>query len=82
LREHEVEDDQKLEELHKAAVEGKLREKRRNRGLDLDDGSESEEDQRSVWHRRNKHKRRRTDDTLDNLGWCQFKLLRFLLTST
>ncbi|KAG6831871.1 hypothetical protein H0H92_006988 [Tricholoma furcatifolium] len=43
-QEHEQKDDEELEKLHQAAVQGELRKKRRNRGLGMDDSDDDSED--------------------------------------
>ena len=69
-REHQVDDDAEVEKLHQDAISGKLRGKRRDRGLGFED-SESDEDDISS-SRKSLLKRRRVDgDTLEVLGmWC------------
>ena len=76
-REHREQDDLQNERIHRDAVEGKLRLKRRNRGLDLDDSEEEDEDddERASRIRRRMHKRRRIDgDDLEALGWCALSI--------
>ncbi|THH10825.1 hypothetical protein EW146_g8246 [Bondarzewia mesenterica] len=64
VKEHQEEDDAKLEKLHRDAVEGRLRVKRWDRGVDLED-SESEEEDYDVWMARLRTKKRKIDS--DNL---------------
>ncbi|KAJ8697936.1 hypothetical protein PTI98_004702 [Pleurotus ostreatus] len=59
FQEHVLEDDEKLQKLHQDAVDGKLRNKRRNR-IDLD-GSDDESDEDADAIRRRLHKRPKTD---------------------
>src|SRR5262245_25438270 len=69
-REHLEQDDQEVEKLHKDVIEGKLRIKRRNRGIGLDDSDEDDEDDdaaRSIRKQMNK-KRKIDGDNLDALG--------------
>ncbi|KAG0699868.1 MRC1-like domain-containing protein [Suillus ampliporus] len=70
FREHEEEDDKKLEKLHQDAVVGKLRMKRRDRGIGFDDDSDDEdEDENNRRIRRGMNKKRKIDgDTLEDLG--------------
>ncbi|KAG1753709.1 MRC1-like domain-containing protein [Suillus paluster] len=70
FREHEEEDDKKLEKLHHDAVEGKLRMKRRDRGIGFDEDSDDEdEDENNRRIRRSMNKKRKVDgDTLEDLG--------------
>ncbi|KZT12783.1 uncharacterized protein LAESUDRAFT_719092 [Laetiporus sulphureus 93-53] len=69
VREHQQEDDQALEKLHRDAAEGKLRVKRRDRGVGFED-SESDEDEEDARARRRKMiKKRKIDhDSLDQLS--------------
>ena len=68
-REHLEEDDKVIEKIHRDAVEGKLRVKRRG-GVNMDDESEEdEEDEADKRRRRLMAKRRKIDgDSLDELG--------------
>jgi mediator of replication checkpoint protein 1 len=68
-REHQEEDDKHNEKIHRDAVEGKMRVKRRG-GISLDDDSdEDEEDEADKQRRRQMAKRRKIDgDNLDELG--------------
>ncbi|PFH52595.1 hypothetical protein AMATHDRAFT_1995 [Amanita thiersii Skay4041] len=60
--EHEKDDDEELEKLHQAAVQGELRRKRRNHGIGLDDSDdESDEDERNRRIRHRMAKRQRID---------------------
>ncbi|KDQ29024.1 hypothetical protein PLEOSDRAFT_1082910 [Pleurotus ostreatus PC15] len=59
FQEHVLEDDEKLQKLHQDAVDGKLRNKRRNR-IDLD-GSDDESDEDADAIRRRLHKRPKTE---------------------
>jgi mediator of replication checkpoint protein 1 len=80
-REQLVQDDQELEKIHRDAVEGKLRTKRRNRGIGLDDSDDDDDDDddfaRSIRSRIRK-KRKIEGDSLEALGiYSQFPY-RFL----
>ncbi|KAG8903134.1 hypothetical protein FRB99_003677 [Tulasnella sp. 403] len=69
--EHKQIDDAEAERIHKLAAEGKLRGKKRDRGVGFGDGSDSEEDdEENRRRRRAMHKRRRgyKADTLEQLG--------------
>ncbi|EGO27257.1 hypothetical protein SERLADRAFT_413730 [Serpula lacrymans var. lacrymans S7.9] len=70
VREHREQDDRDLEKLHRDAVEGKFRTKRRNRDFGLNDDSEDEdEDERARRIRNNMYKKRKIDgDHLEALG--------------
>ncbi|KAH7931349.1 hypothetical protein BV22DRAFT_1053282 [Leucogyrophana mollusca] len=70
FREHEEEDDRKIEKLHQDAVEGKMRMKRRDRGVGFDDDSgDEDEDERNRRIRNNMYKKRKIDgDNLEALG--------------
>ncbi|KAG2148095.1 MRC1-like domain-containing protein [Suillus clintonianus] len=70
FREHEEEDDQKLEKLHQDAIDGKFRMKRRDRGIGFDeDSDDDEEDENNRRIRRGMNKKRKIDgDTLEDLG--------------
>ncbi|KAG2071979.1 hypothetical protein BDR04DRAFT_1097661 [Suillus decipiens] len=70
FREHEDEDDKKLEKLHQDAVEGKFRMKRRDRGIGFEeDSDDDEEDENNRRIRRGMNKKRKIDgDTLEDLG--------------
>ncbi|KAG6877843.1 hypothetical protein C0993_003216 [Termitomyces sp. T159_Od127] len=62
FQEHEKEDDESLQKLHEAAVQGELRQKRKNRGLGVEDSDdESDEDERNRRIRRQMHKKQRID---------------------
>jgi mediator of replication checkpoint protein 1 len=69
-REHEDEDDKKLEKLHQDAIDGKFRIKRRDRGIGFDeDSDDDEEDENNRRIRRGMNKKRKIDgDTLEDLG--------------
>lgn len=71
-REHLADDDQQLEKLHRDAIEGKLRTKRKQRGVGLsDDSEEDEDDEHDRAIRRKLAKKRRIEgDSLDALGRC------------
>jgi len=75
-------DDQELEKLHQAAVQGELRRKRRHRGIGLDDSDdESDEDERARKIRRKMNKSQRIDrDNIKALGQEQPILRAPLLT--
>lgn len=70
FREHEDEDDKKLEKLHQDAIDGKFRIKRRDRGIGFDeDSDDDEEDENNRRIRRGMNKKRKIDgDTLEDLG--------------
>ncbi|KAH7914378.1 MRC1-like domain-containing protein [Hygrophoropsis aurantiaca] len=70
FREHEEEEDKKLEKLHQDAVEGKLRMKRRGRGIGFEDDSDDEdEDERNRRIRNRMYKKRKiAGDNLEALG--------------
>lgn len=70
FREHEDEDDKKLEKLHQDAIDGKFRMKRRNRGIGFEeDSDDDEEDENNRRIRRGMNKKRKIDgDTLEDLG--------------
>ena len=69
-REHAQEDDAELEKLHKNAIAGKLRHKRRDRGLGFEDSDSDvdEEDEAKRIRRRMYKKRKIEGDSLDALG--------------
>lgn len=78
-REHLEEDDKKLEELHQAAVQGQLRQKR-TRGIGIDD-SEDESDADDNERARRAMKRARKSDRTDIKGLgLYFHYLRVLFT--
>lgn len=80
FREHQQIDDEELERLHRDAAEGKLRAKRRDRGIGFED-SDSEDDDEENARRRRKlaNKKRRIDgDTLDEIGQSSDILIYFL----
>jgi mediator of replication checkpoint protein 1 len=68
-REHQEEDDKLNEKIHRDAVEGKMRIKRRG-GINVDDDSdEDDDDEADKRRRRLMAKRRKIDgDSLDELG--------------
>ncbi|KIK91696.1 hypothetical protein PAXRUDRAFT_830609 [Paxillus rubicundulus Ve08.2h10] len=69
-REHEEEDDQQVQKLHQDAIEGRLRMKRRDRGVGFQDDSDDDEDDdeaRRIRQRMYK-KRKIEDDDLEALG--------------
>lgn len=69
FREHEAEDDQKLEKFHQEVVEGKYRKKRLGRGVNLDEDSDDEEDDGDRRIRQRMNKKRKIDgDDLEALG--------------
>jgi mediator of replication checkpoint protein 1 len=70
-REQLGQDDQELEKIHRDAVDGKLRTKRRNRGIGLDDSDDDDDDDfaRSIRSRIRK-KRKIEGDNLEALGIC------------
>ncbi|KAG1874779.1 MRC1-like domain-containing protein, partial [Suillus subalutaceus] len=73
FREHEEEDDKKLEKLHQDAIDGKFRMKRRDRGIGFEeDSDDDDEDENNRRIRRGMNKKRKIDgDTLEDLGkWC------------
>ncbi|KAG6901551.1 hypothetical protein C0995_010661 [Termitomyces sp. Mi166 len=62
FQEHEKEDDEALQKLHEAAVQGELRKKRKNGRLGLDDSDdESDEDDHNRRIRRQMHKKQRIE---------------------
>lgn len=63
-------DDAVDEKIARDAAEGKLRAKRRNRGIDFDsDESDDEDDPDAKYRRQKMNKKRRIDgDSLDELG--------------
>ncbi|KAG5654679.1 hypothetical protein H0H81_009928 [Sphagnurus paluster] len=62
-------DDRELEKLHQAAIQGELRKKRRNRGVDMEDSDEDSEDEANKRIRRNMHKKQKIDrDNIKELG--------------
>lgn len=71
-REHQEIDDRNLEKLHKDAVEGKLRVKRRNRGVGMDSSDDEDEDEedrlRRIREKMHSKKRRIDGDNLEELG--------------
>ncbi|KAJ2994581.1 hypothetical protein NUW54_g7526 [Trametes sanguinea] len=66
VREHQEEDDKALEKVHLAAVQGELRARRRNRGLDLNDSDSESDDGHAV--RPKAKKRRLKNDSIDALA--------------
>ncbi|OCH87897.1 hypothetical protein OBBRIDRAFT_795748 [Obba rivulosa] len=69
VREHEEEDDRKLEKLHMDVVEGKYRHKRRSHGVGFEDSdSDEDEDDRMRRQRAMRKKRRLDGDKLDELA--------------
>ena len=68
--EHAEEDDRALEKLHRDAAEGKLRMKRRDRGVGFEDESDEDEDEERMRHiRRGMYKKRKiSGDGLEALG--------------
>ncbi|THH18016.1 hypothetical protein EW146_g2906, partial [Bondarzewia mesenterica] len=68
VKEHQEEDDAKLEKLHRDAVEGRLRVKRRGRGIDLEDSESEEEDYDARMARLRMKKRKIDGDTLEALA--------------
>ncbi|KAF8845644.1 hypothetical protein BDN67DRAFT_1033013 [Paxillus ammoniavirescens] len=70
-REHEEEDDQQVQKLHQDAIEGKLRMKRRDRGVgfqdDSDDDDDGDDEARRIRQRMYK-KRKIEGDNLEALG--------------
>ncbi|KAK2466422.1 hypothetical protein APHAL10511_002064 [Amanita phalloides] len=61
--------DQEVEKLHQAAIQGELRRKRRNRGIGLDDSDDESEDERARRIRRKMTKSQRIDrDTIKALA--------------
>ncbi|KAH0839632.1 hypothetical protein J3R83DRAFT_548 [Lanmaoa asiatica] len=68
-REHEEEDDQLLQKLHQDATEGKLRIKRRDRGVGFEDDSDEDDDDDARRIRQRIHKKRKIEgDSLEALG--------------
>ncbi|KAG9317178.1 hypothetical protein JVU11DRAFT_1371 [Chiua virens] len=67
-REHEEQDDERLQKLHQDAIEGKLRMKRRGLGVDLEDNSDEDEDDDHRIRQRIYKKRKIEGDTLEALG--------------
>ncbi|KAG1715960.1 hypothetical protein ID866_1184 [Astraeus odoratus] len=69
FREHEAEDDQKLENFHQEVVEGKHRKKRLGRGVNLDDDSDEDDDDENRRIRQRMYKKRKIEsDDLEVLG--------------
>ncbi|KAI6105443.1 hypothetical protein F5141DRAFT_1064629 [Pisolithus sp. B1] len=69
FREHEAEDDQRLEKFHQEVVEGKYRKKRLGRGVNLDEDSEDEDDDGDRRIRQRLSKKRKIEgDDLEALG--------------
>ncbi|EMD40666.1 hypothetical protein CERSUDRAFT_111248 [Gelatoporia subvermispora B] len=69
VREHEEEDDRQLEKLHRDAVEGKLRLRRRDHGVGFEDeDSDEDEDDRIRRQRAMRKKRKLDDDRLEELA--------------
>jgi mediator of replication checkpoint protein 1 len=70
FREHEDEDDKKLEKLHQDAIDGKFRMKRRDRGIGFEEDSDDDEEDENIRRiRRGMNKKRKIDgDTLEDLG--------------
>ncbi|KAI6004135.1 hypothetical protein EDD15DRAFT_2156102 [Pisolithus albus] len=69
FREHEAEDDQRLEKFHQEVVEGKYRKKRLGRGVNLDEDSEDEDDDEGRRIRQRLPKKRKIEgDDLEALG--------------
>jgi MRC1-like domain. len=71
-REHEAEDDRVNEKLHMDAVAGKLRAKKRNHGVGLDDSDEEDSDEEGLRKlRRGMNKKQKVDrDNIKALGQC------------
>ncbi|KAF8558978.1 hypothetical protein OG21DRAFT_1480851 [Imleria badia] len=69
-REHEEEDDERLQKLHQDAVEGKFRMKRsRDRGVGFEDESDEDDDDDARRIRQRIHKKRKIEgDSLEALG--------------
>ncbi|KAG8218354.1 hypothetical protein J3R82DRAFT_3973 [Butyriboletus roseoflavus] len=68
-REHEEEDDQRLQKLHQDAIEGKYRMKRRDRGVGFDEDSDEDDDDDARRIRQRIHKKRKIEgDSLEALG--------------
>lgn len=75
-REHLEDDDKRLEELHKAAVQGELR-KKRNRGVGIDDSDEESDVEDNERARRAMKKARKSDrNDIKGLGSYNFMLLQ------
>ncbi|KAI6122780.1 hypothetical protein EV401DRAFT_1949860 [Pisolithus croceorrhizus] len=69
FREHEAEDDQKLEKFHQEVVEGRYRKKRLGRGVNLDEDSEDDDDDGDRRIRQRLSKKRKIEgDDLEALG--------------
>ncbi|KIJ70449.1 hypothetical protein HYDPIDRAFT_78205 [Hydnomerulius pinastri MD-312] len=69
FREHEEEDDQRLEKLHQDAIEGKFRMKRRDRGVGFEDDSDDDDDDEARRIRQRMYKKRKIEgDDLEALG--------------
>ena len=71
-REHQEADDAKLQRYHQDAAEGKMRAKRRDRGLGFEDSDTEDEDGDDADRRRRIAKKRKMEggieDSLDKLG--------------
>lgn len=70
VREHQELDDAELERIHRDAVSGNLRAKRRDRGIGFEDSDSDDEDDENARRRKKIAKKRRLDggDSLDQLG--------------
>lgn len=70
IREHQEQDDAELERIHRDAVSGNLRAKRRDRGIGFEDSDSDDEDDENARRRKKIAKKRRLDggDSLDQLG--------------
>ena len=69
VREHEEEDDQRLQKLHQEAIEGKFRMKRRDRGVGFEDESDEDDDDDARRIRERIRKKRKIEgDSLEALG--------------
>lgn len=68
FQEHRDEDDARIEKLHKDAVEGKLRAKRRDRGVGLEDSESEDEDEGARMARLRMKKRKIDGDDLEILA--------------
>ncbi|KAI0921280.1 hypothetical protein AcW2_006301 [Taiwanofungus camphoratus] len=68
VREHQEEDDRELEKVHRDATEGKLRSKRRDRGVGFEDSESDSDDEGAKEVRRTFNKKRRIEgDSLEEL---------------
>jgi hypothetical protein len=70
LREHQDEDDKRVEKVVNDAVQGKMRMKKRDRGIGFEDDESDSEDEGRVRRPKLPKKRRIDGDTLDAFRTC------------